>query len=148
MVIRANIDDLTSVQACAAAAYMPYIAEIGQKPAPMVANFSDLIQKQFLYIEKRGEQNLTGFIVFYPIGDIMHLENVAVHPMYQGQGVGGRLIASCEDTARKLKLRCVELYTNEKMCDNLKMYAKLGYKETDRRVDDGFARVYFRKTLI
>jgi hypothetical protein len=33
------------------------------------------------------------------------------------------------------------------MTENLSLYAALGYEETGRATEDGFDRVYFRKSL-
>jgi len=33
------------------------------------------------------------------------------------------------------------------MTENLSLYPALGYHQFDRRVEDGFERIYFRKTL-
>jgi hypothetical protein len=33
------------------------------------------------------------------------------------------------------------------MTENLAFYAKLGFEEIDRRLKDGYRRVYFRKSL-
>lgn len=77
----------------------------------------------------------------------MHLENVAVAPECQGHGLGKRLIGHCEQTARALGCAAVELYTNEKMTENLSLYPAMGYVETGRRREDGFNRVYFRKIV-
>ena len=85
--------------------------------------------------------------MFYPTGDVMHLENVAVLPAMSGQGVGKMLIAHVEDSASKQGYRSVELYTNEVMTENLHIYPSLGYRETDRRTEDGFDRVYFMKEV-
>jgi hypothetical protein len=41
----------------------------------------------------------------------------------------------------------VTLYTNEAMVENLRLYRRLGFVETDRRVEDGYRRVFFRKSL-
>ena len=42
----------------------------------------------------------------------------------------------------------VRLYTNEAMTENLCFYPSLGYDEAERVVEDGFARVYFRKRVM
>jgi ribosomal protein S18 acetylase RimI-like enzyme len=57
------------------------------------------------------------------------------------------LIAFAEDHARELGLDAVTLYTNEAMTENLRLYPALGFVETGRRVEDGYRRVYFRKTV-
>lgn len=41
----------------------------------------------------------------------------------------------------------VTLFTNVKMSENIGFYAKLGFVETGRRMEDGFERVYFYKNL-
>lgn len=41
----------------------------------------------------------------------------------------------------------MELYTNAKMTENLTLYARLGWRETDRRTEQGFERVYFEKAV-
>lgn len=148
MIIQAQIDDLAAIKLCAELAYAPYVGVIGRKPAPMVADFAKLILEKKVYIKKDGEQNLTGFIVFYPQGDAMHLENIAVMPFAHGKGIGRQLMNYCEERAIALGCYAIELYTNEKMSANLAIYPKLGYLETDRRIEDGFHRVYFRKQLV
>lgn len=49
--------------------------------------------------------------------------------------------------ARRLELAAVHLYTNERMIDNLSIYPRLGYVEVERRLEDGFKRVFFEKRL-
>ena len=57
------------------------------------------------------------------------------------------LVSFAEDRTRALGLQAIELYTNEAMVENLELYPRLGFVETGRRVEDGFRRVYFKKTL-
>ncbi len=138
--------DLDSIRACAEAAYTRYVERIGRKPAPMVADFAAaMAQGQLQVIET--EDGIAGFVVFYARGDHLHLENVAVDPAYQGRGLGSRLVEHVEDSARRQGLPRIELYTNAKMSENLALYPRLGYRQFDRRVEDGFDRVYFVKTL-
>lgn len=68
-------------------------------------------------------------------------------PSAAGRGVGKALIKLCEDRARQLGLNEVQLYTNERMTENLGLYPRLGYVEVARRSEDGFNRVYFEKKL-
>ena len=41
----------------------------------------------------------------------------------------------------------IELYTNAAMRENIEYYPRLGYKEIGRHEEDGFERVFFRKSL-
>lgn len=146
-VIRKATDaDLDQVKACAEAAYTRYIERIGKKPAPMVADFATAIEAETLYVIE-AEAHMCGFVVFYACNDYLHLENVAVDPHFQGHGCGKKLIDFVEQQARDGGYGLVELYTNAKMTENLGLYPRLGYVEFDRRQEDGFDRVYFKKTL-
>ena len=59
----------------------------------------------------------------------------------------GALVAHAETLAAGAGLEAVELYTNQDMTENLRLYPRLGYVETGRRSEDGYRRVYFRKAL-
>ncbi len=144
---RASHADVPAIRACAEASYEKYVGRMGEIPAPMLADFEMLVSEGFVYVANDEGGVLAGFIVFYPRGDHMHLENVAVSPDHQGQGVGGELIAFCEEQAHSNGCAAVELYTNEKMSENLTLYPKLGYVETGRGTQHGFHRVFFRKEI-
>ena len=146
-VIRPALEsDLVAVRRCAEAAYAGYVARIGRKPAPMVADFGAALAAGGLFVAEDEESGgIAGYIVFYPRGDYVHLENVAVDPTRQGRGLGRALIEFAERRGRDLGLGRIELYTNAKMTENLALYPRLGYREFARRVEDGFDRVYFGK---
>ncbi len=138
--------DLDAVKRCAEEAYMKYVPRMGTKPAPMIADFAGQIGAKVVHVIVE-DGSVLGFIVLYPRDDHIHLENVAVFPEQIGRGIGGKLLAFAEHEARRLGLPAVELYTNEKMTENLSMYPHLGYQEIDRRKEASFSRVYFRKNL-
>jgi ribosomal protein S18 acetylase RimI-like enzyme len=138
--------DLRDVRSCAHVAYGRYIERIGKAPAPMHADFARQIEDGLVHVALRGSQ-FAGYVVFYPEGDHLHLEAVAVLPEHMGKGVGKALIGHVEQVARSEGLQAVELYTNEAMTENLSMYPKLGYTEMHRKRHEGFNRVFFRKSL-
>ena len=138
--------DLPFVERCATAAYEMYVERMGRRPAPMVADFAEIVSARNLYVLE-GEGGSAGFVVFYPRGDHVHIENVAVDPAFQGKGYGKRLIAFAEGKAKEQGFSRVELYTNEKMTENIAFYPSLGYQELGRWEEDGFNHVFFRKDL-
>ena len=144
---RAQESDESAIRACAESAYQPYVAAIGKEPAPMVADFRSLIASGFAYVAVGQEAGILGFVVFYQEDDHVHLENVAVRPDATGQGIGKRLVQFCEAEAKRSGAKSVKLYTNEKMTGNLSIYPHLGYRETERRRQDGFNRVFFEKRV-
>lgn len=147
MIRHAVNSDRDAIRRCAEAAYAKYLERIGREPAPMVADFAVLIEQNSVMVAVDDAQQVRGFVVSYPQNDHLHLENVAVDPACQGQGIGRRLIERVEQRALAEGYGRIELYTNAKMHENLTLYPKLGYREFDRRVEDGFDRVYFSKDL-
>ena len=142
----AETDDLDFVQACARSAYGLYVERIGKEPAPMVADFASALAQGQLEILQVDEKPI-GFLVSYSLQDHLFVENVAIDPQHQGNGYGGAVFALLEVQAKARGLAAIELYTNEKLAENLAFYPRLGFNEIDRRTEAGFNRVYFRKNL-
>ncbi len=140
----AEAGDADRVKACVDAAYGPYVPRIGRPPAPMLADHAALIAAGKVHV--MGSP-LAGLIVFYPRGDRLHVENVAVSPEARGRGFGRALMAHAETAGRRLRLSAVELYTHQTMTENIAWYTRLGYRETSRAVEDGFPRMWLAKPL-
>ena len=135
------------VARCVRAAYAKYVGRIGREPAPMLADYASLIHKGAVHVLAEGN-TVAGVLVMEPVGDAVLVENVAVHPSRQGLGLGRYLMRFVEEFARENGVRKIELYTNERMTENIAFYGKLGYREIDRRVDEGYQRVFMRKRLL
>lgn len=110
----------------------------------MRADFRTQIDLGYVFVANLNAC-FAGYVVFYPEGDHLHLENVAVLPTHTGKGVGSALVRFVEFCASSQGYSAVELYTNEAMTENLRMYPRLGYAEIRRAEQDGFERVFFRK---
>jgi ribosomal protein S18 acetylase RimI-like enzyme len=124
-----------------------YVSRIGRAPAPMVADFKSQVANNLVTVLERADQ-VCGFIVFYPRqAEHVHIENVAVLPHCQGMGYGKALVQYVEQQAMQSGYSSIELYTNTKMTENLSFYPALGYREIDRRRQDGFDRVFYTKSL-
>lgn len=96
-------------------------------------------------LEREGA--IRGVLVLLDFPDYLLLDNVAVDPDSHGQGLGGMLIAFAEDEARRRGYPEIRLYTHETMVENIAMYPKLGYEESHRVTEKGYARVYMRKSI-
>jgi ribosomal protein S18 acetylase RimI-like enzyme len=147
MIRKAVENDENGVRGCAEDAYKRYVAAIGQKPAPMLADFKSQIAEGCVHVATNDLGDIEGFIVFFQRDEHMFLESVAVLSAAAGRGIGKQLIQFCESETVRLGLRSIQLYTNEKMAENLAIYPHLGYLETGRRTENGFNRVYFEKHL-
>ncbi|MEZ5750895.1 MAG: GNAT family N-acetyltransferase [Paracoccaceae bacterium] len=141
----ATLADLPAIRDCAEAAYGRYVPRIGRRPAPMDADFSGQIAAGFAHVAVDEKGEVRGYAIFWPQGDNLYLDSIAVR--VRGQGLGAALMARAEGVARATGLRSIRLYTNAKMTENLTLYPHLGFVQTDRRMDEGFDRVFFEKTL-
>ena len=138
--------DLDAVRACVDAAYAPYVPRIGKKPAPMLADYGELIRQGLVQVLER-DGRCAAILVGFPEADHWFIENIAVDPRHQGQGLGKIVIDVAIAEARRLGLNSLLLYTNEAMTEALGFYRRLGFDEVDRRLEDGFRRVYLRLAL-
>jgi ribosomal protein S18 acetylase RimI-like enzyme len=143
---RASAGDAAAADEITSAAYRPYIERIGREPAPMSADFDALIAAGDVWVAT-DQDGVVGVLVVRPRGSALLLESVAVDPARQGCGIGRALIDHAERVARDAGLGAVDLYTNAHMTENLRLYPSLGYDLIERRREDGFDRVFFRKSL-
>jgi ribosomal protein S18 acetylase RimI-like enzyme len=144
--VQAARRDARAVAECVRAAYAHYVERIGREPAPMTAGYGALIDAGEVWVARAGE-GVAGVLVLRPQPPALLVENVAVEPGHQGQGLGRHLMAFADEHARAMGLGEVVLYTNERMTENLRFYPALGFTETGRGMQDGFARVFYRKLL-
>src|SRR3982074_383394 len=138
--------DVARIGAIARAAYAMYVPRIGREPAPMTADFeAEVAANRVVVIEAAG--SVRGYMIAWPEPDAYFIDNIALDPESQGDGLGRRLIDHAVAQAEKLKLPALRLYTNVLMTENLSMYAHIGFVETHRVVEKGFHRVYMRWNL-
>lgn len=144
---RARPEDAPIIRSIALSAYAPYIRRIGRRPAPMTADYPALIAAGKVWIRSEIAE-IVGFIVLEeaPAGALI-VQNVAVHPERHGEGHGRALLDFAEREARRCGLPRLALYTNARMTENIDFYATLGWRETGRRREDGFDRVFFEKAV-
>ena len=114
----------------------------------MLDDYAEIIAQHFVWFVKDGLL-VVGFVVLMMQEAGMLLDNVAVHPDYQGRGLGKRLFAFAvaEAEAQWCGFFAIMLYTHEKMVENIQRYQKLGYAVIERRIERGYNRVYMKKCL-
>ncbi len=145
-ILQAEPEDQGALVHCVQAAYSRYIERIGKKPAPLLADYAVLIAQGMVFV-LADEEEIQGVLVMMSRGRELFVENIAVDPRFQGQGLGRALMAFAEQQAEKDQLDEIRLYTNELMTENLRFYHQLGFEEEGRYVQDGYRRVFLRKRL-
>ena len=142
----ATAADVGAIEEIVERAYGGYVERIGMRPGPMDADHGGQVRRGIVSVAE-DDGAVAGLIVLVEMPDHILVENVAVDPERQGEGVGRGLLAFAEQRARAAGLGEVRLYTHVKMTENRALYARLGYREVERRSERGFARVFLHKNL-
>jgi ribosomal protein S18 acetylase RimI-like enzyme len=146
LVRRATADDAARVGAIARAAYTKYISRIGRELPPMLADFAaEIAADHVMVVETEGA--IDGYMIAWREMDVYFIDNIAVDPMRQGEGLGRQLIDHAIREAKHHRSSAIRLYTNAAMTENLSMYTHMGFVETHRATEKGFHRVHMRLTL-
>lgn len=144
---RAGAADAPAIRALVRAAYQHYVTRIGREPMPMTADYDRAVIEHQVWLFEDAD-GLGGVIELKPCGSgELSIENIAVDPARQKSGIGRKLMAFAEDEARRQGCTRVTLYTNEKMVENIVLYMRLGYAETERRDVGDFRRVFMAKNI-
>jgi ribosomal protein S18 acetylase RimI-like enzyme len=127
-------------------AYAKYVALLGRKPQPMTVNYHQVIDEHDMWL-LCFQSRPVGVLVLMEQEDHMLIYNVAVSPRYQGKGLGRQLLKWAEEETRRKGYKLIRLYTNALMEANIKLYKRIGYKETERKPYLGSTLVHMSKRL-
>lgn len=153
LIERATVQDGEAIRHLVMQAYSKYIDRIGKEPAPMKTDYPSVIaaatQEVYVLREHGRDGLVVGSILLSdsPADDSIKVDNLVVDPKAQGRGYGRLLLDLAVDVAKSKGRTALTLFTNEKMYENLSLYPKMGFVETERRVEDSYRRVYFRKAI-
>jgi len=140
----AEASDLPAIKAVIDAAYAKYLTRMDKPPAPLFRDYGPSVADGTTWVT--GDP-VTAVLTLYPRDGHLYVENVAVDPDAQGQGLGHALMAFAEQQAAGRGFRRTALVTHEAMTENQAIYAHLGYVEVERRTEDGYRRIYMEKLL-
>lgn len=143
---RATPDDAKTLTVLTNAAYEKYVPRLGRSPQPMLADYSQMAAEHAIWLLEVANCPAGLLVLMFEPGYVL-IYSVAVHPDFQKQGLGKRLLAWAETQAREADLYSLRLYTHEKMVENIILYEKLGYVETGREAYLGGRLVYMEKQL-
>jgi ribosomal protein S18 acetylase RimI-like enzyme len=143
---RAQLDDAECIASLVSEAYTPYISRIGKKPGPMLDDYRQVVIETPTFVLTEHAE-IVGVLVMSQEDTDLLLINIAVLPRHIGRGLGKMLMAFCENYALRTGCDAIRLYTHELMIENIDIYKKLGYQETHRATENGFARVFMRKAF-
>ena len=138
-----NESDAEGLTDCIHAAYVIYASRLGGRPLPpLTVNYKEEIRSSPVWVAE-SEGRLVGSLILTPEEDYMTIGNVAVHPEFQGRGLGRALMDLGEKEAKRQGYSEMRLATHVLLTENLSLYGHLGWSETGR--DEN--RVYMAKSI-
>jgi len=101
---------------------------------PLVQSLEDLRATfdDHVFLKATVDDRLAGSVRARQDGPTWHIGRLIVHPEFQKKGIGTDLMQQIE--ARGGAASRYELFTGHKSADNLRFYARLGYREFKRKV--------------
>ena len=136
-------DDTVDLRNCMESAYASYQVRMGGKRLPpMDVDYSSEI-RDFPSWVAECDGNIVGGLIMMFEDEYASIANIAVHPAFQGQGLGGGLMEYAETKAKEKNYSEMRWATHVLLKENISLYLHLGWAEVER--DD--MRVYFKKKI-
>ena len=144
---RAGPADVEAIKSLTRLAYAKWVPMIGREPKPMTADYERAVREHLIDLwEENGKP--IAMVEMVPGEHNLLIVNLATHHDHQGRGLGGKLLAHAEDTARALNLHEAQLYTNAAFAANISFYEARGYTVFKREpIAAGDTVVWMKKTL-
>ena len=119
--------DAPAIRELTRAAYAKWIPVIGREPLPMTVDYDRAIRDHRFDLLFAGER-LAALVETVDQGDAWLIENLAVHPDFQGRGYGKRMLAHAEtEAAESSNIVEMRLYTNKLFAENIRFYLAHSY---------------------
>jgi GNAT superfamily N-acetyltransferase len=122
----ATPEDAGRIRDLVRAAYARWVPVIGREPRPMTADYDGAVHAHTIDLLDAGT-DLVAVLEMIVQPDHLWIENLAVAPERQGQGLGRRLLAHAERKATALGLAELRLLTNGAFAANVALYRSVGF---------------------
>lgn len=143
---RAVAADAPAIRALTRLAYAKWVPIAGREPLPMRADYEAAVRDHRIDLLYE-EADLAALIETVAETDHLLIENVAVSPAFQGQGLGRLLLAHAEQLAAASGYAEVRLYTNKLFTANIVLYQRLGYRIDREESLNGGTAVHMSKHI-
>lgn len=135
--------DALGLQACMETSYSSYLMRFsGARLPPMEVDYAQEIENYPVWVAESDRSIVGGLVMVFD--DLQaNLANIAVHPNFQGKGLGKGLMHFAEIMAKERGYTELHLATHVFLTENVSLYLHLGWDEVSR--DE--TRVYMQKAL-
>lgn len=146
LIERAEVDDLPEILSLQHIAFISEAELFGTRDIePLTATLDDLIQEYHngVVFKMVYKNTIIGSIRVRIDATSVYIGKLMIHPDYQRQGLGTRLLLEME---RFFPGRRYELFTSTRSVKNIRLYEKLGYRRfKECQVTDKLIFVYLEK---
>lgn len=128
-IVRAELNDLPEILRLQKLCYLSEAEIYNIHDIPPLTQTLEGIQKDFsnqFFLKAVTNNTIIGSVRAYTVGETCNVGRLIVHPKYQNQGLGTKLMVEIEKVFNEAKR--FELFTGSKSRKNLHLYQKLGYK--------------------
>jgi len=140
---RANLEDAGGLKSCMESAYATYQKQMGgERLPPMDVDYLSEIENYPTWVVE-SEGNILGGLIMVFENEKASIANIAIHPKFQGQGIGGKLMKFAESKSKDNGISNLYLATHVLLDENISLYRHLGWKEIGR--DE--SRVFMKKQI-
>ncbi|MGI0046742.1 MAG: GNAT family N-acetyltransferase [Nitrosotalea sp.] len=106
-------------------------------------NIQDDFERQ-IFLKATFDEKIIGSVRAFAQGETCHIGRLLVHPDFQNQGIGTKLMNEIESWFRACKR--FELFTGDKSEKNMALYQKLGYETfKTEKITEQITLVYLEK---
>ena len=116
---------------------------------PLIETFEEIKNNftQQTFLKALIDGKIVGSVRGYKEGNTCHIGRLIVHPDFQNQGIGTKLMNEIELYFKDIKK--FELFTGHKSKKNIYLYKKLGYKEFKTEpIHENLTHIYFKKNVL
>jgi GNAT superfamily N-acetyltransferase len=145
-ITRARPADAAAVRELIRRAYAKWVPVIGWEPVPMRADH-DIAVREHLVDLVVADDEYVALIEMIENVDHMLIENLAVTPAFQGNGLGRLLAGHAEALAASLGYKEIRLRSDKAFAENIRLCSSLGYTVYREEPRKGGSIVHMRKML-
>ncbi|MCP5080385.1 MAG: GNAT family N-acetyltransferase [Alphaproteobacteria bacterium] len=143
---RAGPDAASDIRALTRRAYAPWVEVVGREPLPMTADYETAVRDHLIDLAY-CDGELCGLVEMVSQPESLLIQNLAVSPDHQGQGLGTLLLHHAEKQAAQLGQSILRLYTNRDFGSNVSFYERSGFKVERTELFMGGWTVYMCKSV-
>ncbi|MFJ7284423.1 GNAT family N-acetyltransferase [Pseudomonas sp. NPDC099000] len=133
IVRRAHFDDATALPAIERSAAElfrcdPSLAWLADAPVPNAEHHQQAIEQEDVWVAESADGALMGFVSAVQVDNELHIQKLSVSQLFQGRGVGRKLLLATIECARDRELHGLTLTTFRDVPWNEPFYQRMGFE--------------------